>query len=429
MNFSQKVRQHHIIVALFVCLFAGLGTYLLLASHASVITCNLYASTTGSDSNGGSSRAPLASLTKLESSLSAGQTGCLQAGIYGSISTYMQLTKSGNSAAPITIRNAPGQTVTLKGWIEVDGAYITLSHLSIDGSNTFYNGGGACNHTMSNPSSQGLEISGAGDVLEYDDIYQSVASLRGNLIGVGWWGQPDAAVLRYNKLHDAGSCLAYDHLIYLSHGNNVQIYGNWLWNDANGWGIQIYPDPSDAHVYSNVIDATGSGVVIGNESGNTVSNNQIDHNVIMDLVGLPSAGLSQGVAISDSWGGTLGIGNSFTNNDSYNNSGGISHVSNVTVSNNIITNPLFVDAVTHDYTLQSGSPVASYGLWDGTDPTFGSSAGAAGDFNGDGHVNIFDLSIFLSHWQQAGSSLPEDLNGDGVVNIFDLSVLLSNYGK
>ena len=56
-------------------------------------------------------------------------------------------------------------------------------------------------------------------------------------------------------------------------------------------------------------------------------------------------------------------------------------------------------------------------------------AGAViGDLNGDGHVNIFDLSIFLNHWQQTGTGLPEDFNNDGVVNIFDLSILLSHYG-
>ena len=53
-----------------------------------------------------------------------------------------------------------------------------------------------------------------------------------------------------------------------------------------------------------------------------------------------------------------------------------------------------------------------------------------GDLNGDGSVNIFDLSIFLTHWQQPNASgLPEDFNGDGKVDIFDLSILLSNYGE
>lgn len=53
-----------------------------------------------------------------------------------------------------------------------------------------------------------------------------------------------------------------------------------------------------------------------------------------------------------------------------------------------------------------------------------------GDLNNDGHVNIFDLSAFLTKWQAPNATgLPEDFNGDGQVNIFDLSILLSNYGK
>jgi subtilisin family serine protease len=48
-----------------------------------------------------------------------------------------------------------------------------------------------------------------------------------------------------------------------------------------------------------------------------------------------------------------------------------------------------------------------------------------GDINGDGVVNIFDLSILLSNW---GTADPDaDLNNDGTVNIFDLSILLSNW--
>ncbi|TSC75295.1 MAG: cytochrome C family protein [Parcubacteria group bacterium Gr01-1014_30] len=50
-----------------------------------------------------------------------------------------------------------------------------------------------------------------------------------------------------------------------------------------------------------------------------------------------------------------------------------------------------------------------------------------GDFNGDGKVNIFDLSILLSNWKK---NRPEyDLNGNGSVDIFDLSILLSNWTK
>jgi hypothetical protein len=59
----------------------------------------------------------------------------------------------------------------------------------------------------------------------------------------------------------------------------------------------------------------------------------------------------------------------------------------------------------------------------------GTTGPVTGDLNNDGHVNAFDLSIFLNHWQQTGSSLPEDFNNDSIVNVFDLSILLSNWGK
>jgi hypothetical protein len=54
------------------------------------------------------------------------------------------------------------------------------------------------------------------------------------------------------------------------------------------------------------------------------------------------------------------------------------------------------------------------------------ATGGVGDLNGDGQVDVFDLSIMLSAWGQAGNAA--DLNGDGTVNIFDLSVLLSHWG-
>lgn len=44
------------------------------------------------------------------------------------------------------------------------------------------------------------------------------------------------------------------------------------------------------------------------------------------------------------------------------------------------------------------------------------------DLNADGKVNVFDLSILLSHWNASGSG---DINADGIVNVFDLSRLLN----
>src|SRR2546427_12683964 len=56
-----------------------------------------------------------------------------------------------------------------------------------------------------------------------------------------------------------------------------------------------------------------------------------------------------------------------------------------------------------------------------------------GDINGDGIVNIIDLSIVGSHFGsiRGGSNyLPAaDLNNDGVINIVDLSIVGSTFGR
>ena len=53
---------------------------------------------------------------------------------------------------------------------------------------------------------------------------------------------------------------------------------------------------------------------------------------------------------------------------------------------------------------------------------------ASADLNGDGKVNLSDLSILLSNYGKPGGA-KGDLNGDGTVNLSDLSILLSNFGK
>ena len=58
-------------------------------------------------------------------------------------------------------------------------------------------------------------------------------------------------------------------------------------------------------------------------------------------------------------------------------------------------------------------------------PDTGSQSTGA-DLNGDGKVNIFDLSILLRNW---GKSAQGDLNSTGKVEVFDLSILLRSWSK
>ena len=52
-----------------------------------------------------SSSSPLASIAGLDRALKPGQTGCLLAGTYGSISTTHRLTTDGTATGQITITN------------------------------------------------------------------------------------------------------------------------------------------------------------------------------------------------------------------------------------------------------------------------------------------------------------------------------------
>ncbi len=333
-------------------------------SASAATGCDLYASPSGSDSASGQLSKPLASIAALDRALAPGQTGCVEAGTYGNTSPsgWTSLAHSGTPGGQITITPAPGQTVKIVGLIAISGSYTTLSGFDIDGSNTVYHRSqpqAGCPST----ASDGLEIDGHNDVFENNDLHQSIPGLRGNGIGIGWNGQADNTVIRYNRIHDVGQCMAYDQIIYLSHGDNVQIYDNWLWDDPHGWGVQVYPAATDAHIYDNVIDDAGSGFVVGGSS--EVSGNTIDHNIVMNSTGLVAAGLARGVGVSTCCG--LGPGNSFTDNVVYGNPGGVSDASGIAQSGNRTLAPALADPQDHDFRVTSSTPLAlaGWGLWDG----------------------------------------------------------------
>ena len=53
-----------------------------------------------------------------------------------------------------------------------------------------------------------------------------------------------------------------------------------------------------------------------------------------------------------------------------------------------------------------------------------------GDANGDGRVDINDLTIVLAHYGQTGENWAKgEFTGDGTVDINDLTIVLANYGK
>ncbi len=358
-------------------LFFGAGLLLVHPDSAPVFRsnpivgprCDRLASPAGSDDSGDGGRSrPYRTLTRLDASLAPGQTGCLRSGTYGGLDATHTLSRDGSPTAPITVTAYPKEQPTVVGWVDIEASYTVLSGLQIDGSNRLYvpeRPDPTCAHRVS----RGLTINGTHDVFEHNDFSQSAATLRGNGIGVGFNRAADETTLRYNRIHDVGGCRAFDHLIYLAAGKHVQIYGNWLWNDPHGWGVQVFPKPSGAHIYANVVDRAGSGFFLG--ASPATSDNRLDHNVVVNSTGLPDAGLrTGGVAVSSYWSvnaGT-GTGNSFDHNDSFANSGGLAQTTGVALDANTTANPHLADTEAHDYRVPTSSAVAGWGLWDGGSP-------------------------------------------------------------
>jgi hypothetical protein len=96
------------------------------------------------------------------------------------------------------------------------------------------------------------------------------------------------------------------------------------------------------------------------------------------------------------------------------------------------TSQLFFDAQCGtEYIIAVGGYSATTTLGTGTlglnlqSSTGTCSGGSQGDFDGDGDVDGFDLTVLLSAWGPCSGSCPADINGDGQVNGLDLTALLA----
>jgi parallel beta-helix repeat protein len=81
---------------------------------ASAVATTYYVATNGSDSYAGTQAAPLATIQKAVSLVSAGGTIAVRGGTYA-LTTNIQITKSGTAAAPITLTAHQGEKVIIDG--------------------------------------------------------------------------------------------------------------------------------------------------------------------------------------------------------------------------------------------------------------------------------------------------------------------------
>ena len=296
-----------------------------------------HVATGGSDSAAGSAAAPWRTVQKALNTLAPGQTALVHAGIYAQ---DLELTRAGSAAAPITIRNAPGEQAILRPasgsgdgvplGLGRGAAYARFYGLIFEGAV-----GSSTTNVYAYANAHDIEISGCEDRGSARQGFFSEASVsRIQIIGCYFHGNGGSGPAQQ------------DHNIYIQGSENA-VLGNLITGAVNGYGVQVYPSSDHALIADNTItDNYRDGIVIGSDGGTTATDTLVVNNILA----------GNRAPVSSFWGGTPGTGNVVRNNLVWGNTSNGLNASGLTVSATITANPLFANAPAGDFHLGAGSP-------------------------------------------------------------------------
>jgi hypothetical protein len=229
------------------------------APSAAAAGCDKVASTTGNDANPGTVSAPYRTAQRLADSLSSGQAGCLRAGTFVLAQTIV--TRPG-----ITVTSYPGERATIIGrfWVDADG--VTVSNLNLNGSNT-----------GNSPAVTATDVT-FDDVDVTNNHTDGVCFVLGSTSG---FGRAVHTVIENSRIHDCGPLPSGNqgHGIYVAQADGAVIRNNWIYDNVDR-GIQLYPNSHGAHVYGNVIDGNGEGIIISGDGETASSDSLVENNLI-----------------------------------------------------------------------------------------------------------------------------------------------------
>ncbi len=447
-----------------VLVFAAAGGYFI---HRSYAATNFYVSTTGNDSNACSQAAPCLTFNRAYAVASAGDTVIVQPGSYpsqtvsGTKPSCCVIFDLQNSAtvSGITVHSNNVEfrngTISDYGWngTATNPIPSNVTFRNITAQSAFFNagtnlsiiGGSIGNYVASSGLASAVTIEGTSNPLT-NVLFDGV------------------------DFHDISHAVSTDHF----EGLRVEVgvsnltvrnskFRNILVNTAVIFITNVLTDPGDPHDitfennwFGDPVSGAGGGAFFDISTQNPVI--QTCTNLKFRYNSFVSEGVSLACASAS---GTQFVGNTGpspagTSAHCPTLSGGIIYSHNVFTDQtcgatdkhsaalnyvNSATTALDLHLTAGSAAIDAGDPgdfpakdidgqnrPAGAGPDAGADE-FGAATGPkVGDLNGDGSVDIIDLSILLSHFGGAGTPSTGDLNSDNTVNITDLSILLSHYG-
>ncbi len=322
-----------------------------LVANSNIGVAQYYVSPAGSDSNNGSAAHPWATITHAATMIGPGATVHVAPGTYtGYITSYAKGTSSlrityisdvqwaakiiGNRVDHSTWHNY-GNYVDIMGFELTSVGRIGLYN---DGSYVRYIGNHV--HDIAGPTSATCDLGGAGI------MHGNYSAGHDEMIG--------------NFVHDiglvnSGQCPDYVTVHGLYQANPHGTIVNNLVIHARDYGIHLYHSATAVIVANNTsLNNGSSGLVVGNSNGGSDNNTVVTNNIF---------------AYNNDYGfrddsGTTGPNNKYDNNITFKNGDGTYIATGGTVSNNISSDPQFVNytgTALGNYQLRGTSPAIDSG--------------------------------------------------------------------
>jgi hypothetical protein len=275
----------HRIAGLIMALVMILGNTI----HTKALANVYYVSPTGNDTNPGTASAPFRTFARANSVLTPGSTLNIYAGVYNQ---QLKITKSGTSAAGITVQSIGGTVVIDRQYaassgIDVRASFVTLKNLTIRnvsevcvnlaGTNLTVNG-----LLVYTCYSHGIQANNSSNIKILNSVVYNTATSNAARTLSGGWGSGIKVRVSNNVLIESNSIYNNYGEGIGTRGTNITIRGNRVFNN---YSVNIYTNSENALIERNFVYCTPNS---GFERG-----------------GLPAAGIGLGEEYFEGWGARL----------------------------------------------------------------------------------------------------------------------------